>query len=428
MKTHSEDTRNVRIDDVELSKGRCRFCGEDLREIFIDLGMSPLSNAYLNSNQLQKGEKYYPLTVFVCSSCLLVQLLEYETPDIIFSDYAYFSSYSDSWLEHARRYTDMIIERFHFSENNLVVELASNDGYLLKYFIEKKIPVIGIEPAANVAKYAIEQGVPTIAEFFGINLAQKLIVDHKSADLVIGNNVLAHVPDINDFVGGVKILLQPGGIATLEFPHILHLIQKKQFDTIYHEHFSYLSLYSVMQIFHKHGLKIFDVDELPTHGGSIRIYATHENNPDREINRSVEILFEKERDAGIHELNSYRLYSEEIHRLKRALLSELFKIKDSEKRIVGYGAAAKGNTLLNYCGIRTDIVDYVVDRNPHKIGKFLPGTHIPIKHPDVLKEDRPDYLFILPWNLTDEIIAQNGFIREWGGKFIIPIPEIRVIG
>jgi SAM-dependent methyltransferase len=423
---------NVVRDDLISSDGAktqpsCRFCKTELRHICIDLGMSPLSNAYLAADQIHRCEKFYPLTVFVCSSCLLVQLLEYERPDIIFSDYSYFSSYSDSWLEHARIYSDMVIDRFSISKNSLVVELASNDGYLLKNFVNKGIPVIGIEPAENVAAYARESGIPTIAEFFGIELAKKLSAEHKTADLIVGNNVLAHVPDINDFVGGIKELLKTDGVATLEFPHILNLIQKKQFDTIYHEHFSYLSFYSVLKIFQNHGLKIFDVDELTTHGGSLRIYATHTDNQERKISRSVEELFNKENRAGLHDITVYTSYSQVIHTLKRSILTEIIKIKEDRKSIVGYGAAAKGNTLMNYCGIRTDMVDYVVDRNPHKIGKLLPGTHIPIKHPDSIKEDKPDYVLILPWNLQEEIITQNSFIREWGGKFIVPIPDVRII-
>jgi SAM-dependent methyltransferase len=423
---------NVVRDDLISSDGAktqpsCRFCKTELRHICIDLGMSPLSNAYLAADQIHRCEKFYPLTVFVCSSCLLVQLLEYERPDIIFSDYSYFSSYSDSWLEHARIYSDMVIDRFSISKNSLVVELASNDGYLLKNFVNKGIPVIGIEPAENVAAYARESGIPTIAEFFGIELAKKLSAEHKTADLIVGNNVLAHVPDINDFVGGIKELLKTDGVATLEFPHILNLIQKKQFDTIYHEHFSYLSFYSVLKIFQNHGLKIFDVDELTTHGGSLRIYATHTDNQERKVSRSVEELFNKENRAGLHDITVYTSYSQVIHTLKRSILTEIIKIKEDRKSIVGYGAAAKGNTLMNYCGIRTDMVDYVVDRNPHKIGKLLPGTHIPIKHPDSIKEDKPDYVLILPWNLQEEIITQNSFIREWGGKFIVPIPDVRII-
>jgi len=427
MQNNIVTSDSIKSADAKTISPCCRFCDNKLEHIFIDLGMSPLSNSYLQASRIHKSEKFYPLTVFVCSSCLLVQLMEYETPDVIFSDYAYFSSYSDSWLEHARIYADKIIDRFTISKDSMVIELASNDGYLLKNFIERDIPVIGIEPAENVALYAQERGIPTITKFFGVAVAQELIAQNKAADLIIGNNVLAHVPNINDFVGGIKILLKPSGIATLEFPHILNLIKKKQFDTIYHEHFSYLSFFSVLKIFENHGLKIFDVDELTTHGGSLRIYATHSDNMEQRIYRSVKNLFQKEYNAGLHNLAMYKSFSEVIHAQKRHILKKLIKIKENEKRIVGYGAAAKGNTLLNYCGIRTDIIDYVVDRNPQKIGKLLPGTHIPIKDPDAIKEDKPDYVLIFPWNLQDEIITQNNYIREWGGKFIIPIPDVMII-
>lgn len=405
----------------------CRFCGAQLKDVFVNLGMSPLSNAYITQSELDKGEKFYPLKAYVCSSCFLVQLQEFETPDVIFSDYAYFSSYSDTWLEHARRYTDMMIERFQYSKDALIVELASNDGYLLKNFVEKGIPVLGIEPAENVAEAAINNGIPTIAKFFGVSLAKELASENKNADLIIGNNVLAHVPDINDFVGGIKILLKPGGIVTIEFPHLLNLIEHNQFDTIYHEHFSYLSLIAVAAIFEKHGMNIFDVDEIPTHGGSLRIYGAHIDNADREISSEVPLLLEKETKAGLDDLKVYHNFSERVNKLKRTILDALIKIKNDNKKIVAYGAAAKGNTLLNFCGIRTDIIDYVVDRNPHKVGKYLPGTHIPILDVNEIKNDKPDFLFILPWNLKDEIIKQNSFIRSWGGKFIVPIPDIRII-
>jgi len=405
----------------------CRFCGAQLNDVFVDLGMSPLSNAYITKSNLDKGEKFYPLKAYVCSSCYLVQLQEFETPDVIFSDYAYFSSYSDTWLEHARRYTDMMIERFHFSEDALIVELASNDGYLLKNFVAKGIPVIGIEPAENVAEAAIKNGIPTIAKFFGVSLAKELVSEGKTADLIIGNNVLAHVPDINDFVGGIKILLKPGGIVTIEFPHLLNLIEQNQFDTIYHEHFSYLSLIAVRAVFEKHGMKIFDVDEIPTHGGSLRIYGAHIDDAGKEVRSSVPLLLKKETNAELDNLAVYHNFSQRVNRLKRSILDTLIKIKNDNKKIVAYGAAAKGNTLLNFCGIRTDIIDYVVDRNPHKAGKYLPGTRIPILDVDEIKTGQPDYLFILPWNLQDEIIEQNSFIRSWGGKFIVPIPDIRII-
>ena len=406
---------------------KCRFCDNELNTIFADLGMSPLSNAYVSEDHLHKAEAFYPLVTYVCTSCFLVQLLEYETPDTIFSDYAYFSSYSDSWLEHSKKYVDMICGRVNLDQSSHVVELASNDGYLLQYFQEKKIPVLGIEPAENVAQAAIEKGIPTVTKFFGQQIARELLDEGKPADLIVGNNVLAHVPDINDFVGGMKILLKPDGVITMEFPHLLRLIIHNQFDTIYHEHFSYLSLYTVEKIFNKHGLKLFDVEELSTHGGSLRIYATHADNDSLMIIDNVDILRNTEEEQGLTDIQVYLNFTEKVKKTKRNLLQELVRLKGEGKKIVGYGAAAKGNTLLTYCGIRIDFIDYVVDRNPHKAGKYLPGTRIPIKHPDSIKEDKPDYLFILPWNIKDEIISQNHFIREWGGKFIIPIPSVHII-
>ncbi len=414
-------------DKIKPETNKCRFCNSDLNTIFADLGMSPLSNAYVSKDQLQKAESFYPLITYVCSSCFLVQLLEYEAPDVIFSDYAYFSSYSDSWLEHSKKYVDMISGRLNLDRKSLVVELASNDGYLLQYFQEKKIPVLGIEPAENVAWAAIEKGIPTVTKFFGQQLAQVLLDEGKPADLIVGNNVLAHVPDINDFVGGMKILLKPEGVITMEFPHLLQLINHNQFDTIYHEHFSYLSLYTIEKIFNKHGLKLFDVEELSTHGGSLRIYATHAGNNSLMKSESIEKLHTIEDEQGLKDINTYLHFTEKVKKTKRNVLQELVRIKSEGKKIVGYGAAAKGNTLLNYCGIRTDFIDYVVDRNPHKVDKYLPGTRIPIKHPDSIKEDKPDYLFILPWNIKDEIISQNSFIREWGGKFIVPIPSLHIV-
>ncbi|MDR8390233.1 class I SAM-dependent methyltransferase [Aliifodinibius sp. S!AR15-10] len=404
----------------------CRFCNEELSDVFVDLGMSPLSNSYLKASELDQAEQFYPLTAMVCPSCFLVQLREYESPSDIFSDYAYFSSYSDSWLEHARQYVEMVTERFKISKDSLVVELASNDGYLLKNFLANGVPILGIEPAENVAQAAIEKGIPTLVEFFGRELAEKLASENKRADLIIGNNVLAHVPDINSFVGGIKTLLKPEGVATLEFPHLLNLIEENQFDTIYHEHFSYISFLAVSAIFDSHGMNIFDVDEIPTHGGSLRIYASHKKSSHKEQD-STSALIDKELAAGLDQMSTYYTFSEGVQQVKRDLLEKLIEIKNEGKTIAGYGAAAKGNTLLNYCGIRTDMVDYVVDRNPNKAGKFLPGTHIPVKDVSTIKEDKPDYLFILPWNLKKEIIAQNSFIREWGGKFIIPIPQVQII-
>jgi SAM-dependent methyltransferase len=410
-----------------MNKKKCRFCNESLKNVFVDLGMSPLSNAYLAEDKVENSEIFYPLKAYVCHKCLLVQLQEFESPKHIFGEYAYFSSYSNSWLEHAREYTEMAIQRFNISKNSLVVELASNDGYLLKNFKNNDIAVIGIEPAENVAKVAIEEGIPTSIDFFGVELAQKMVDAGSSADLIIGNNVLAHVPNINDFVGGIKLLLKPTGVATIEFPHLLQLMNQNQFDTIYHEHFSYFSFLSVSKIFQYHGMHIFDVEELPTHGGSLRLYITHDDTENFKTSKRVADLVDKESKSGLDHLNTYRKYSQKVSKWKRDLLLELIKLKNKGGKIVGYGAAAKGNTLLNYCGARTDIIDYVVDRNPYKVGKYLPGTHIPVKHIDNIKKDKPDYLFILPWNLKNEIIEQNSFIRNWGGKFIIPVPEVQII-
>lgn len=411
-----------------LSNPACRFCQKELTVVFVDLGMSPLSNAYITGDRLHNRESFYPLTTFVCTSCFLVQLPEYESPDVLFSDYAYFSSYSDSWLEHSKRYVNMITGRLQLDQSSLVVELASNDGYLLQYFLQKNIPVLGVEPAENVALTAIEKGVPTVAKFFGEKLARELFESGKAADLIVGNNVLAHVPDINDFVSGLKILLKPDGVITLEFPHLLQLIRHNQFDTIYHEHFSYLSLYSVDKIFNYHDLEIFDVEELPTHGGSLRIYACHPGSMHEKATDKINSLLHAEHSGGLTDVETYIKFTEKVKVIKRALLKELIRIKEKGEKIIAYGAAAKGNTLLNYCGIRTDIVDYVVDRNPHKIGKYLPGTHIPIKPVEQIKDDRPHYILILPWNLKEEIIEQNKYVRAWGGRFIVPIPEVQIIG
>jgi len=405
----------------------CRFCGTLLSYTFCDLGMSPLSNSYLNREQLQNMEPFYPLHAYVCDSCFLVQLEEFESPLEIFSDYAYFSSYSESWLAHAKNYVEIMIDRFGFDEHSLVIELASNDGYLLQYFAENGVPVLGIEPAANVAQIAEEKGISTLVKFFGKETAAEMAGDNKKPDLLLGNNVLAHVPDINDFVGGMKIVLAENGIITMEFPHLLQLIRHNQFDTIYHEHFSYLSLYTVNKIFAAHGLRIFDVEELTTHGGSIRIFACHDNNEQLQDTDNVERLLKKEITAGICGLKTYTDFSASVEECKRSLLEFLIQAKRKEKCIVGYGAPAKGNTLLNYCGIRTDFIDYTVDRSPHKQGKFLPGTHIPIYGPEKIEETKPDFVLILPWNLRDEIEEQMSFIRKWGGKFITPIPTVEVI-
>jgi SAM-dependent methyltransferase len=394
-----------------------------------DLGLSPLANSYVKFDDVNSGEKFFPLKVWVCQECLLAQLDEFESPEAIFSNYAYFSSFSTSWVEHARRYSEMMIERFGFSEKSLVVEIASNDGYLLQHFKEKGIPVLGIEPAANVARVAWEdRQIPSIVKFFGAKTAKELVANGKSADLLLGNNVLAHVPALNDFVAGVKIALRPNGVITFEFPHLLRLIERNQFDTIYHEHFSYLSFLTVEKLFAKHGLTLFDVDEVSTHGGSLRIFGCHKENGASEfaVTERVAKLRQKERDFGLARMETYAAFSERVKATKRKLLKFLIEVNDAGKTVVCYGAAAKGVTLVNYCGVRDDLVDYVVDKSPHKQQHFMPGTRIPIYAPEKVFETKPDYLLILPWNLTDEICGQMAGIRAWGGKFAIPIPDVKV--
>ena len=406
----------------------CRACGAPVHVTFADLGMSPLSNSYLKPGQLELAEKFYPLHARVCERCLLVQLGEFEPPEHIFSgDYAYFSSYSDLWLKHASDYVEQMVSRFGYGKRHLAVEIASNDGYLLQYFVRKGVPVLGIEPAANCARAAQEKGVATLVKFFGTQTATELAAQGRRADLLLGNNVLAHVPDLNDFVRGMQVLLAPGGVITMEFPHLLNLIEQNQFDTIYHEHFSYFSFLVVEQVFAKHGLVLFDVEELPTHGGSLRIYARHAADSAKPVEASVGALKEKEKRAGLDRIDAYRSYGGRVQRTKRRLLEFMVRAKEEGKRIAGYGAPAKGNTLLNYCGIRSDFIDFTVDRSPHKQGSFLPGTHIPVLHPDRIREARPDYLLILPWNLKEEVMAQMAYIREWGGRFVVPIPEVTVL-
>jgi SAM-dependent methyltransferase len=399
----------------------CRFCGSALNSVFADLGMSPLANSYLSAEQCNAMEPFYPLRALVCERCYLVQLEEYESPHSIFSHYAYFSSYSTSWLEHSRRYAAAMVERFGLGPHSQVVEIASNDGYLLQYFAERGIPVLGIEPAANVAEVAVERGIPTRVEFFGVAAAPGL-----AADLLIGNNVLAHVPDINDFVGGMKLALAPGGVITMEFPHLMRLIEQRQWDTIYHEHFSYLSFSTARRVFAAHGLRLFDVEELPTHGGSLRIYGCHADDAAKpETERAAE-LRAREDAAGYSEPATYRDFGASVAADKRALLTTLIELKRDGRSIAGYGAPAKGNTLLNYCGIGRDFIEYTVDLNPHKQAHFLPGTHIPIRSPDALRDTRPDLVLILPWNLNDEIMDQLAFVRDWGGRFLIRTPELKV--
>ena len=406
--------------------GSCRFCGTSFRHRVVDLGMSPLCESFLRADQLNQMEPFYPLHVWVCERCFLVQLEEYVTGEEIFTDYAYFSSFSDSWLDHARRYVDQMIDQLGLSTKSRVVEIASNDGYLLQFFVQRGIPALGIEPAANVAKVAEAKGVPTIVKFFGVETARELAAAGQRADLILGNNVLAQVPDLNDFVGGLKILLAPSGVVTIEFPHLLRTIDGNQFDQIYHEHFSYFSLYSAECVFAAHGLPIFDVEELPTHGGSIRIYARHAEDASREITDRLIDLRAREAEAGISTLGYYEDFESRVREAKRKLLEFLIEARRAGKRVVGYGAPGKGNTLLNYCGIRTDFVDFTVDRSPHKHGRFLPGTHIPIFPPERLWDARPDYVLILPWNLKTEIMEQLAGIREWGGQFVVPIPEVTV--
>jgi SAM-dependent methyltransferase len=404
----------------------CRFCGAPLRHPFVNLGMSPLANAYLRQEQLLGMEPFYPLQLYVCEQCLLVQLDEFESPEQIFSDYAYFSSYSATWLEHARAYSLAITRRLALDRSSQVVEIASNDGYLLQYFVQQGIPALGIEPAANVAEAAVRKGVPTLVKFFGADLARELAAEGMGADLLIGNNVLAHVPRLNDFVAGMKIVLKPDGVITMEFPHLLRLIRERQFDTIYHEHFSYFSLIAVERIFAHHGLTIFDVDELPTHGGSLRIYARHAESRAHPVTPRVKLLRDVEAAEGFTDIAYYATFTDAVRQIKAGLLSFLIQAWRDGKSVVGYGAPAKGNTLLNYCGVGRDFIAYVVDRSPHKQGLYLPGTHIPIRDPSAIGETRPDYLLILPWNLKEEIMQQERHILEWGGRFVIPIPSVQV--
>ncbi|WP_375473850.1 methyltransferase domain-containing protein [uncultured Nostoc sp.] len=410
----------------QLITGNCLFCGTGLHHTFVDLGMSPPCESYRSLKQLNEVEPFYPLHVYVCEKCFLVQLQEYISPENIFSDYAYFSSYSDSWLQHAKKYVDLVVERFQLNQESQVIEIASNDGYLLQYFVAKSIPALGIEPAANVAEVAIKKGIPTIVKFFGQEIAKEQVAKSKQADLLLGNNVLAHTPYLNDFVKGMKIILKPHGVITMEFPHLMRLIEENQFDTIYHEHFSYFSFLTVDKIFAAHGLTIFDVEELTTHGGSLRIYARHNEDYSKPISDQVSELKNREEAAGFTQLEYYFSFGEQVKETKRNLLDFLIEIKREGKSIVGYGAPGKGNTLLNYCGIRTDFLDYTVDRNPYKQGQFLPGTHIPIFHPDKIAETKPDYILILPWNLKNEIMTQIAYIRDWGGQFVVPIPEVNV--
>ena len=407
-------------------RGCCRHCGAPLTRTFVDLGMSPLCESYLDADQLDEMEPFYPLRVYVCDQCLLVQLQEYVSPETIFREYAYFASYSDSWVDHARVYTDRIIERLQLNRDSCVVEVASNDGYLLQWFVARDIPVLGIEPAANVAQVAIRKGVPTLVKFFGRATARDLAAAGRHADLLIGNNVLAQVPDLNDFVAGLQVLLAPRGVVTVEFPHLMRLVAGNQFDTIYHEHFSYFSFLAAERVFAAHRLVVFDVEELETHGGSLRLYARHVEDSSKPVAPRVRELAAAEEAAGLRRPDYYAAFEERVKDTKRRLLEFLIQARRQGRTIVGYGAPGKGNTLLNYCGIRTDFLPYTVDKSPYKQGKFLPGTHIPVHAPEKIRETRPDYVLILPWNLKDEIIRQLACIREWGGQFVVPIPEPRV--
>ncbi len=405
---------------------KCRFCAAPLAHSFVDLGLSPLCQTHIAESQLGAAEPFYPLHALVCDRCWLVQLQAFVAPDDIFSEYAYFSSYSDSWVEHARRYADKMRANFGIGQQSLVAEIASNDGYLLQHFVAQGVPVLGIEPAANVAATAIKKGIRSEVTFFGRESALRLGAQYGKADLLLGNNVLAHVPDLNDFVAGMKQLLKPDGLITMEFPHLLQLMQNNQFDTIYHEHFSYFSFVTVHRVFAHHGLAMFDVEEIPTHGGSLRIYAQHADYT-RPVGARVTELLARERSLGFERLEFYGQFGEQVRETKRKILEFLIAAKRDGKQVVGYGAPGKGNTLLNYCGIRTDFLDYTVDRNPYKQGKFTPGTRIPILHPDKIRETRPDYLFMLPWNLGAEIMESMSFVREWGCKFVAPIPKLTVL-
>jgi len=405
---------------------KCRFCKNELSNVFIDLGNSPPSNSFLSLSQLNEPESYYPLKIFVCDKCFLVQIDEYKKATEIFDkNYAYFSSYSTSWLNHAKKYTELMISRFGLNNKSLVVEIASNDGYLLQYFKERNIPILGVEPTANTAKIAIDKGINTIIDFFGSRYAEENLKN--KADLILGNNVLAHVPDINDFVKGIKIALKSTGVNTFEFPHLCKLIEKNQFDTIYHEHFSYLSLTSVKSIFEKQGLTIFDIEELPTHGGSLRIYTKHTEDYSKSISINVAKLLDYEEKIGVKKLIYYNNFQIKVDKIKMDFLQFLYTAKKENKKVIGYGAAAKGNTLLNYCGIKgTDLIEFVVDASPFKQGLFLPGSKIPIVDESQIFAYKPDFIVILPWNIKEEITKQLSYIREWGGKFVITIPDLLV--
>jgi SAM-dependent methyltransferase len=404
----------------------CRFCGAELTRTFVDLGRSPLANSFLRPDDLSAGQVYFPLHVYVCNECLLVQLQQFERPENIFSDYLYFSSYSASWLRHCQSYTEAMTARYALDRASLVVEIASNDGYLLQYFKQAGIGTLGVEPAVNVAKVARDKGIDTDVAFFGVETARRLADAGKSADLMVANNVLAHVPDINDFVAGFKILLKPAGTATFEFPHLQSLIQKRQFDTVYHEHFSYISLLAAERIFHHHGLRVYDVEQLTTHGGSLRLFVCHDEAQFARESR-VDGLIRGEREAGLDRIDTYARFADCVAEIKMGLLTFLIDARKNGKSVAGYGAPAKGNTLLNYCGIGPELLPYTVDLSPHKQGLYLPGVQIPILVPDHILETKPDFVLILPWNLKDEIVQQMSKVRDWGGKFVIAIPSLTLV-
>ena len=414
------------VPDAPAAPRPCRCCEAPLTHLVVDLGMSPLANRFLTAEQCREMEPFYPLRLWLCTACGLVQLEEFETPERIFTDYAYFSSYSDSWVRHARDYAEMAIARFGLGADSRVVEIASNDGYLLQHFVARGIPVLGIEPAANVAEAARARGIPTVVEFFGTTSARRLAAEGVAADLVVANNVLAHTPALRDFVAGLRHVLKPGGTVTLEFPHLERLLAENQFDTIYHEHFSYFSLTTVDRLFRDHGLRVVDVEELPTHGGSLRVYAQAAETAGPRSPRVDEVL-SREAAGGLSRPERLAAFGEQVEATKRDLLEFLIAARRAGRRIAGYGAPGKSTTLLNYCGIRTDFLEYTVDRSPVKQGRFLPGTHIPIHPPEHLARTRPDYVLILPWNLKDEIMESVGWIRDWGGQFVVPIPEVKVL-
>ena len=410
-----------------MDNHHCRFCGEKLKHTLIDLGLSPISTEYLSESDVSHGEWLFPLRVNVCGNCFLAQAEVYQMPANIFKKYAYFSSYSAGWLKHCKDYVDMIVPRLGLTPKSRVLEIASNDGYLLQYFSPYQIPVLGIEPAENIAVVARQKGIETRSCFFDCDMAQQIKEENGTYDLVIGNNVLAHVPDISGFVSGLSIVLAPTGTITMEFPHLLELLKNTQFDTIYHEHFSYLSLLSVQTIFQKHGLDIYDVETLVTHGGSLRIYAGHAEFANNHRKDSVDILKKQELDFGMDRMQTYQDFARNALKIKLDTLSLISEIKAEGKHIAAFGAAAKGNTFLNYCGIKQDVVDYIVDDTPYKQGLYLPGSLIPIVEFDMLRQSQPDYLLVLPWNWSEEIIEKTKFIREWGCKYILCIPQVRVI-